>query len=197
MLCSHLNTTPSCRRFPPQTRGEHLWCRTTRDASGDSWGGCFHDRCRCRCCAAPHHMQRGISFFILPLSLKVLQPRDVGRTSGTPRDTLSLQPTASSGSATSPFPPAQEHWEQRLAPRKPSCLQMQSCAVSSYKQSNLGRVYNYSYFFFLYYPNSKNLTSVLDVHPPPHYLSIMYFLSLHLLFEKTLSKVFSLKKKIN
>lgn len=139
------------------------------------------------------HMRQGISFFIL-LSLKVLQLQDVGQTSGPPTDTLSLQPTASSGSATSPFLPAREHWEQRLAPRKPLHLQMQSCAMSSYKQSNLGRVYNYSYCFFLHYPGSKNLTTVLNVHPPPHYLHIMYFLSLHLLFEKTLSEVLSLKK---
>lgn len=130
--------------------------------------------------AALHHTQWGISFFILLLSLKVLQPRDFGQASGTPRDShhssQQLPPTA----------PRPLSHQPRFDPRKPLCLQMESCAISSYRQSNPGWVYNYSSCFFLYYPSFKNLTSVLDVHPPPHYLSIMYFLSLHLLFEKTL-----------
>lgn len=190
MLCSHLKIAPSCRRFPPQTRGEHLWCHTTRYASADSRGGCFHDRCTCQCCTTPH-MVRNLIFFILLLSLKVLQPRDVGWTSDSPLG----HPVTPANSFLQQhhvhLPTSPGVLEQRLAPRKPLRLQMQGCAMSSFKQSNLGRVYNYSSCFFLYYSGSKNLTSVMDVHPPPHYLSIMYFLSLHLLFEKTLSQVLS------
>lgn len=63
--------------------------------------------------------------FILLLSLKVLQLQDGAWTLGTPGNSLSLQPTASSH-----FPGAQECWEQRLAHRKPSCLQIQSCALT-------------------------------------------------------------------
>lgn len=65
MLCSHLKIAPSCRRFPPQTRGEHLWCRTPRDVSVDSWGSRFHDRCTCRYCAAPH-AARNLIFYTFP-----------------------------------------------------------------------------------------------------------------------------------
>jgi len=65
MLCSHLKIAPSCRRFPPQTRGEHLLRRTTRDASVDSRGGCFHGRCMCQCCAAPH-AARNLIFYTSP-----------------------------------------------------------------------------------------------------------------------------------
>lgn len=130
---------------------------------------------------ASHHTWPAISSssFKLLLSLKVLQPWDVGQILGTPGS----HPAA-------PHPPSPAP-EQRFVPRKPSCLQIQSCALSSYIQSNQGSVYNYSYYFFLYYAGSKNPISVLHVHLPPHYLNIVYFPSLHLLFEKTPSKVLS------
>lgn len=140
-----------------------------------------------------HHTTHGEEslFFILLLSLKVLQPRDVGWTSDSPLGPPVTPANSFLQQHHIHLPTSPGVLEQRLAPRKPLHLQMQSCAMSSSKQSNLGRVYNYSFCFFLYYPGSKNLTSVMDVHPPPHYLSIMYFLSPHLLFEKTLSQVLS------
>lgn len=119
MLCSHLKMAPSSRRFPPQTRGEHLWCRSAGDASAARlfpWHArvshtptnpIFSCSCPWRCYGC--RMEPGLQ--------------------GPPGISLRLQPTASSCSPTSQEPRS-ECWEQRLAHRKPLCLQIQSCAVT-------------------------------------------------------------------
>lgn len=113
MLCSHLKIAPSCRRFPPQTRGEHLWRRSTRDARADWRGGCFHGTRTCRGRAAPRALTNPI--FIPLLSLKVLQLCDVGRTSGTP----GKLPVTPANSLLQPHTPL---------PRSPGVLLAQACS---------------------------------------------------------------------
>lgn len=93
---------------------------------------------------------------ILPLSLKVLQPWDVSQTSGTPRDSLLLQPLLPLVASCLPFQPALSAGSRDLLPGSPRAYRC-SCAVSSCRQSNLGRGYNYFYWFLLYYPCSKIL----------------------------------------
>lgn len=113
MLCSYLKIAPSCRRFPPQTRGEHLWRRSTRDARADWRGGCFHGTRTCRGRAAPRALTNPI--FIPLLSLKVLQLCDVGRTSGTP----GKLPVTPANSLLQPHMPL---------PRSPGVLGAEACS---------------------------------------------------------------------
>lgn len=145
MLCSHLKSAPSCQRLPPQARGEHLWRRTSSGAPVDSQGGCLHDRCTCRCRALPHTARH----------LVFCTPFPEGATGavcwsdlGDPPGPLSLHPTAP------PAAPRPHSRQSGSAARKPSRLQVQSCALSSYKES-FGN--GYSYCFFLYYPGSKKI----------------------------------------
>lgn len=51
MLCSHVKISPSCRRFPPQTRGEHLRCRSTGEPRGLA-GRLLPHQCMCQGCSA-------------------------------------------------------------------------------------------------------------------------------------------------
>lgn len=113
MLCSHLKIAPSCRRFPPQTRGEHLWRRSTRDARADWRGGCFHGTRTCWGHAALHALTNPI--FKLLLSLKVLQLCNVGWTSGTPGNL----PVTPANSVLQPHMPL---------PRSPGVLGAEACS---------------------------------------------------------------------
>lgn len=136
------------------------------------------------------HTRRGISFFVL-LPLKVLQPQCVGETRAPPgalcHSSHQLHPAAprphsrQSGSAGSrDLLRGNPHtYRCRAVPGAPT-------------RGHLGMVTRIVSFYTIL--AQKNLTSVLDAHPPPRYLSIItYFLPLHLLFEKTLSKALSLK----
>lgn len=170
MLCSHLKIAPSCRRFPPQTRGEHLWCRSTGDASAAWRGGCFHGThtnkshfytspCPGGATAAGWHLD-----FRDPQECPCHPSQEIPHAAPCPRSAGSRGVLAGSSRA---------------------CRE--TCAGDSYEWRNLGRVYNYMYCFFLCCPATKTL-HLSRIHPP-HLLSIRYFLLLHLPFDKTLSKV--------
>lgn len=145
MLCSHLKIAPSCRRFPPQTRGEHLRRRSTGEPR-QRGGGCFHNtRTRWHCatqiplCTAP--------------SLGVPQLQDVTGTPGncpvTPANSFLLQPPMHCPGVLG----AEACSQEALVPAE-LCLYLSHV---SYKHRNLGRVYNYLFCFFLYYPATKIL----------------------------------------
>lgn len=142
MLCSHLKISPPCRRFPPQTRGEHLWCRSARDASvvwlfpwHTPTNPIFISSCPWRC-----HSCR-------------MLPGLHGPPQEPPCHCSQQLPLAA------PYPRSPRGLGAEICSQEALVPAGTGLCCDSYKWRDLGRVYNYLYCFFFVLSSCKNLTS--------------------------------------